>query len=164
VFALPPEQLLEEPTRGSEYADEAAEWHANHEVVDERVAIVNGLTNPSRKRRVPLTDALSALESLCERTSVRSGVAVSGVSRECAVCMAAPRSVRFGCGHCLCCEPCTRDLLQRGAPCPSCRSRIRVVERGEELNEAQTFLARQAGETSPEASWLAKMEEADEKV
>lgn len=53
-------------------------------------------------------------------------------------------------GHCICCDECTQSLLQRDAHCPHCRKPIRVVQRGDELNEDATFLV--------SASWLARVE------
>ena len=53
--------------------------------------------------------------------------------------MAKARAVRFACGHCICCEACADDLLEREAACPSCRAPIKIVERGGHLDDAATF-------------------------
>ena len=54
---------------------------------------------------------------------------------ECMICMSAPRSVIFACGHLACCASCTDNLLatenqrlQKNA-CPVCRARIVVLSR-----------------------------------
>ena len=89
--------------------------------------------------RLLLPRALTELEELSEAAHARPGVAAAPADgpRECVVCMAAPRATRYRCGHCLCCEACTR-LLER---CPSCRvAPIRVVARGASLALEESFV------------------------
>ena len=58
--------------------------------------------------------------------------------KQCVVCMAEPRQVRFQCGHCVCCESCAKRWRQAGGGCPSCRMPMVIVERGE-LSRADSF-------------------------
>jgi hypothetical protein len=49
--------------------------------------------------------------------------------KECEICMAAPRRVRFKCGHCVCCEACSTKLNK----CPNCRKKIEHHDNRQEL-------------------------------
>ena len=40
----------------------------------------------------------------------------------CIICLDEPRTVRFDCGHLLCCFNCSDELQKRGQPCPTCRA------------------------------------------
>jgi len=68
------------------------------------------------------------------------------IDLECQICMAAPRCVRFACGHLVCCEQCTKNLIATEGhtlpqnKCPTCRARIIVVDRGNHLTNEQTFV------------------------
>ena len=86
-----------------------------------------------------LPAALGQLEALCDASDARPGIAAAPAGpRECVVCMAEPRAVRYRCGHCTCCEACTA-LLER---CPSCRvAPIHVVARGAALAYEESFVA-----------------------
>merc|ERR1712086_491625 len=55
--------------------------------------------------------------------------------KECMVCHDAPRSVRFDCGHAVCCQACATKLEQaaerraltgNGGYCPLCRSQFQL--------------------------------------
>ena len=62
-------------------------------------------------------------------------VRISFSTKACLVCMTAPRSVRFGCGHGVACESCRHRLTH----CPVCR--IRVNERSSRQTMcAQTYV------------------------
>ena len=60
--------------------------------------------------------------------------------------MTAPRSVRYACGHLTCCDACTEELLRTAGTrypqnmCPTCRARIVVIGRGDELAFQATFI------------------------
>ena len=102
------------------------------------------------RSRMSLSDALQQLEAMADAADARPGFAAavpttagvasgapSTVERECVVCMASPRGVRYRCGHCVCCEPCT-ELLER---CPSCRvGPIHVIARSSSLALEDTFV------------------------
>ena len=139
------EDIQESPDTAIEHMDPTAGWPS--ELVASLVRLVTGLVYRLRRQRVPLASVLETLEELSTKCNLRSGVVVSDASRECIVCMAEPRAVRFACGHCICCVDCAETLVERAAGCPSCRSPIRIVERGEQLNEAVSFVA---------ATWLEK--------
>lgn len=115
------------------------------------VQLVIGLSWRRHARlRMSLSDALQQLEAMADAADARPGFAAavpttagvaggapSTVERECVVCMASPRGVRYRCGHCVCCEPCT-ELLER---CPSCRvGPIRVIARSSSLALEDTFV------------------------
>ena len=95
---------------------------------------------------MPFAKATTAIEDLADDANLRPGMAEEAsvdereaagtLLKECVICMAAPRSVRFACGHMLCCEDCTEDLINAVAQtswgaqnkCPSCRARIVVAD------------------------------------
>ena len=134
------EDALEEPSLAPSVADAAARWPDDVAVGLAELAVGLVWRRPARAR-LPLSHALRSLEEMAERTSTRAGVAApaggaAAGARECVVCMAAARAVRFRCGHCVCCEECTVQLER----CPACRSGpIEVVARGEELAHEESF-------------------------
>ena len=76
-------------------------------------------------------------------------------AKECMICMCAPRGVRFACGHCVCCEACTDDLIateNQRVPqnkCPTCRARVVVAGRGSNLAFEATFVEQSAPPPPP---------------
>ena len=143
------EPMLEDPSHAPSYADPmAGPWPETLSVG--LVEVVVGLCwRRAARSRMGLPDALSHLESLADAANARPGIsalaaATDGISRpaagsgrECVVCMAAARDVRFLCGHCVCCAACTA-LLER---CPSCRvAPIRIADRGAALAFEETFV------------------------
>jgi len=94
--------------------------------------VIKALTySRSASGRKTVPSALQDLEDLCanmqgdEQQEIPVGIAIDEVEamvRECVVCMAAPRAVRFGCGHACCCESCA--VLLAGSRCPACRMPI----------------------------------------
>jgi hypothetical protein len=66
-------------------------------------------------------------------------------AKECMVCMYEPRRCLFACGHLVCCQSCTDDLLATAAQrvpknaCPVCRAVIVVVDRGDEDDDFATY-------------------------
>lgn len=58
--------------------------------------------------------------------------------------MAAPRAVRFGCGHSLLCGGCVGDFLARqGEPrCPHCGAKVvrEQIEQGAHVAHQETFV------------------------
>ena len=131
------EGALELPRLAHTCADPEADWPET--VSQEVVELVVGLAwRRTARSRMSLADALRKLEKVADASNTRPGIAAQPDGpRECVVCMAAPRAVRYRCGHCLCCEACTA-LLER---CPSCRvAPIHVVARGEVLAFEESFV------------------------
>ena len=105
-------------------------------------AHVKGLMGSrQRKNRKSHRTALAEVEQLCEEHELRRGVPVAAALKECVVCMMAPRAVRFGCGHALCCEDCADELVKRGDVCPTCRCEIAIAARGDKIGYEETFAA-----------------------
>jgi len=115
----------------------AGEWPTD--VVCGLTEVVTGLAvEPFKDDRMPLPDALATLEKLSERFAVDDAArraASNDVEREarqpspeCIICMAAPREMRFACGHAVCCRECLPQLLSQFAEasgCPTCRQPLR---------------------------------------
>ena len=98
------------------------------------------------RERLPLPGALELLDKLCAtEPRVPAGVVLATgaaaaersddatlVPATCVLCMVAPRTIRFGCGHTCCCLPCARLLASRAASpahaahgaCPACRELV----------------------------------------
>ena len=134
------DEILEDLSAATRHADARAGWPAESALA--LAEIVKGLVGPRlRRNRLPLTTALTGVEALAQTADVRAGVAVPPDVRECVVCMSAPRAVRFGCGHSICCGECADALVARGDVCPGCRCPLRIVMRGEHLATEQTFVA-----------------------
>eukprot|EP00900_Chrysochromulina_parva_P016459 jgi/Chrpa1/24814/Chrysochromulina_OHIO_Genome00028132-RA len=140
--------VLEDPSQALEVADLTAGWPTN-ETTERLASIIQGLVcGTTLAKRMPFAKATTAIEDLADDANLRPGMAdeasvdereAAGTPlKECVICMAAPRSVRFACGHMLCCEDCTEDLINAVAQtswgaqnkCPSCRARIVVVAQG----------------------------------
>jgi hypothetical protein len=134
-------EALEEP---SEAAAAAAfeGWPARVALAVVRVVV--GLSwRRVRRRRMPLAEALAALEAAADEGDVRPGVTVSEAARECVVCLSAERATRFGCGHAACCAECAAILRARGEPCPVCRARVAAIaDRGAHVAHEPTFVRR----------------------
>eukprot|EP00900_Chrysochromulina_parva_P010300 jgi/Chrpa1/19271/Chrysochromulina_OHIO_Genome00003573-RA len=146
-------EMLEAPSRAYEYADARAEW-PNDETCTRLAQIIQGIVCGDRpSRRTPFDQAVSELDEVADELRLTEakeerqkrltqdqgavaaveGKAIPGearVAKECQICMAAPREVRFACGHLVACEACTEDLLATSGQrvpqnkCPTCRARI----------------------------------------
>ena len=136
------EQMAEVPEDIPSLVDPAADWPT--EVSLRLGKMIRQLMHPHRRQRIDLPDALKELEDICESSSLRPGVIVADATKECIICMAEPREVRFACGHCVCCAVCTDLLLGRLANCPVCATKLVVVERSARLGSAATFVASSA--------------------
>ena len=153
--------VLEDPSQALEVADLTAGWPTN-ETTERLASIIQGLVcGTTLAKRMPFAKATTAIEDLADDANLRPGMAdeasvdereAAGTPlKECVICMAAPRSVRFACGHMLCCEDCTEDLINAVAQtswgaqnkCPSCRARIVVVARGGAMASQETFVGMQ---------------------
>ena len=68
------------------------------------------------------------------------------MERECILCLSAPRTVRFGCGHSTLCGSCLGDFLARPgqARCPHCRAAVvrEQIEQGAHVAQQDTFVPR----------------------
>jgi hypothetical protein len=101
---------MEEPSHAPLVAASAAEWP--DEVAIALMRVVKGLAwQRSQRARLKLSDALVELEEIATSFRARPGLISAADdtprARQCVVCMSAPRSVRFACGHCCCCDECT---------------------------------------------------------
>ena len=94
-------------------------------------AVVVGLAMEQFKEdRLPLPDALAELEALAQSFGVDEAasraplLAEERAARqplaECLICLDAPREMRLGSGHAICCERCLPQLSE----CPTCRQTI----------------------------------------
>jgi len=94
-------------------------------------AVVVGLAMEQFKEdRLPLPEALAELEALAQSFGVDEAasraplLAEERAARqplaECLICLDAPREMRLGCGHAICCERCLPQLSE----CPTCRQTI----------------------------------------
>ena len=119
--------LLEDPALASTHADVTADWPSDGAAV--RLAtvlatVIQGLVcGGTQARRMPLHSAVSAIEELADDVRLRPGMTEDDfdvnaeIDRECQICMAAPRCVRFACGA----RP-----IRHGTLVPGCRSCSRV--------------------------------------
>lgn len=78
---------------------------------------------------VGLGDALALVEDQCMAVAGRALATADDCGGECVVCMDMQRSVRFACGHCVCCSPCADRWQRVGGGCPVCRAKVRIVQR-----------------------------------
>ena len=153
--------VLEDPSQAPEVADPTAGWPTN-DTTERLASIIQGIVcGTTLAKRMPFAKATTAIEDLADDANLRPGMAEEAsvdereaagtLLKECVICMAAPRSVRFACGHMLCCEDCTEDLINAVAQtswgaqnkCPSCRARIVVVARGGDMATQATFVGMQ---------------------
>lgn len=123
------EDLLEDTNNAPGHADADAQWP--RKVAISLAKIIKGLTySRGARNRMPLSTALSQLEALCTELSNEVPVGLvlpqeeQGDERDCVVCMVEARSVRFGCGHLVCCTGCADHLRAQQMSCPNCRAPI----------------------------------------
>ena len=136
------QDALEEPSLAPTVVQASAGWP--DPVAEALMRVVVGLSaGQFARQRTPLPEALAAVERIAAEHHVRPGIAVAQEAKECVVCMAAARAVRFGCGHAACCEECAAELQRRRQPCPSCRAPIASVsDRGAHVGHEATFVGR----------------------
>ena len=133
--------------------DEAAgEW--NGAAVAGLAEISALLTDQYEEDRMPFAEALQKLEALAAAAeeaeeaaagadAAPSGSVGDGEERCCIVCEAAPREVRFACGHALVCRGCLPVVVERHRKCPNCGLAFGthpVVEQGEHVRTGPTFV------------------------
>jgi len=130
--------MMRYPTKPSKWVapgrphSSAGEWP--EEVATGLAEVVVGLSfEQFHEDRMPLPEALQTLEALstqfgvdaAQSDAIAAEVAARQPLSECILCMDAPRQVRFGCGHTVCCRDCLPQLL--GLPCPTCREPIQAT-------------------------------------
>jgi len=131
--------------------DASAAW--SDDCIDCLEELIGGLIDGDRREeRMSLVRAVKTLEKLTpgEQTTEADAEELS----ECKVCMVAPRSVRFTCGHLCCCAECAVNLIAlqnvqaSAAGCPLCRSYVRVRMHNV-VPSAPSFLAPRIGASPP---------------
>jgi len=125
--------------RAESFADPAAEWPPD--VAEQALEVVRGLVlGDIPNERMILSQALRLLEEMADAQRLRPGIDDVGddADRPCVMCMSAPRSVRFGCEHALCCKDngCAAAILRRGI-CPNCRAPISSMALSQRFGERE---------------------------
>ena len=107
--------------------------------------------------RMPLADVLLTLERLVQEAGVASpppqvqpAEQLEEEVRMCIICEAAPREVRFACGHATVCSACLPSVVDTHRKCPTCNAAFGaqpVAEQGAHVQSAPTFVmpARRGG-------------------
>jgi len=105
-----------------------------------------GLTDQYEEDRMPFAEALQKLEAMAVAVEVVD-IAAATVGEEeercCIICEAAPREVRFACGHALVCRGCLPVVVNKHRQCPSCGVAFGahpVAEQGDHVRAAPTFV------------------------
>jgi len=134
---------LERSAPAANFTDPAAGWPPV--VAEQALDIVRGLIwGRTPSLRTKLSEALSRLEGIADVQGLRPGMTDGkDAHKSCILCMSAPRSVRFGCGHALCCTAngCAAAILQEGA-CPICRTPISsMADQGDHIALEHTFIS-----------------------
>ena len=146
--------MLKDPTSPERWqkpgvADEAAgDWEGG--VACEIAKIVNGLDERWVDDRMPLSEVLKRLEAAAaagvdgsEAAGSSSTAVEEAEARCCIICEAAPREVRFACGHALVCNGCLPVVIAQYKKCPTCDRPFGaqpVAERGRHVRGAPTFV------------------------
>jgi len=121
--------------------DAAAGWPAlgAHELFQ----VASALVKRKREKRITVTEARERLQTLADQ-HLPDGLQVDSPRvRECAVCVSAPRQIRFGCGHSVICRQCLPRFLERPlACCPHCRKAVNeeTLTDSDEVARETTFV------------------------
>ena len=83
---------------------------------------------------------LVALQQLISEVHQRTRLTADVLGEPCVVCADAPRAVRYKCGHCVCCESCSKRWQAARGGCPVCRKPIVVAEVGPALARERSFV------------------------
>ena len=110
--------------------------------------ISNGLDERWAEDRMPLPEVLEKLETMAAAAGADDAAAASAAAetaepRYCIICEAAPREVRFACGHAIVCAGCLPTVVERHRQCPTCGVAFGaqpVLERGAHVGAAPTFV------------------------
>ena len=98
---------------------------------------------------MPLSEVLKRLEAAAagaDASQVASSTAAAEEEAEarcCIICEAAPREVRFACGHAVVCGACLPSVVQQHGKCPTCGAAFGaqpVLERGKQVAAGPTFV------------------------
>jgi len=126
------------------FLDSTVQWPPD--VAVQALEIVRGLMlGEQPAQRMELSEALRRLEHMANTQGLHPGIVIgqNAGRSDCIICMAAPRSVRFNCGHALCCtvNGCAEAILRQGR-CPSCRRQIDAfADQGDHIASQHTFVA-----------------------
>ena len=145
--------MLKDPTSPERWqkpgvADEAAgDWEGG--TACEIAEIVAGLNEMWAEDRMPLSEVLKRLEAAAagaDASQVASSTAAAEEEAEarcCIICEAAPREVRFACGHAVVCGACLPSVVQQHGKCPTCGAAFGaqpVLEQGQQVAAGPTFV------------------------
>ena len=147
--------MLKDPTSPERWqkpgvADEAAgDWEGG--AACEIAEIVARLNELFAEDRMPLSEVLERLEAAAAAAGVDGSEAAGSSStadeaaeaRCCIICEAAPREVRFACGHAVVCGACLPSVVQQHGKCPTCGAAFGaqpVLEQGQQVAAGPTFV------------------------
>ena len=145
--------MLKDPTSPERWqkpgvADEAAgDWEGG--AACEIAEIVARLNELFAEDRMPLSEVLKRLEAAAagaDASQVASSTAAAEEEAEarcCIICEAAPREVRFACGHAVVCGACLPSVVQQHGKCPTCGAAFGaqpVLEQGQQVAAGPTFV------------------------
>ncbi|KAJ1487823.1 hypothetical protein T484DRAFT_1785283, partial [Baffinella frigidus] len=103
------------------------------------LAVAQGLVATPRRTRISIPEARRRLEAAASPPPDQD----PAVEHKCVICLSAPRSVRFGCGHATLCDGCLGPFLarQEHARCPHCRAAVVLeqIEQGSHVAQQDTF-------------------------
>ena len=153
--ALP---MLENPERAPQFVSQDCNWPAEVAIAATKVA--KGLVwARSAQQRLSVRDALRELETLIDSASSPTSTAAAQNTRECMICMSAPRSTRLACGHATMCETCAAQATI----CPICRASLQIVHRGNHIATEGTFIQQRAAPV-PDIAALPSIAEQEEEI
>ena len=145
--------MLKDPTSPERWqkpgvADEAAgDWEGG--AACEIAKIVVGLDEKWAEDRMPLSEVLKRLEAAAAGADASQAASSTAAAEEeaearcCIICEAAPREVRFACGHAVVCGACLPSVVQQHGKCPTCGAAFGaqpVLEQGQQVAAGPTFV------------------------
>ena len=145
--------MLKDPTSPERWqkpgvADEAAgDWEGG--AACEIAVIANGLDERWAEDRMPLSEVLKRLEAAAAGADASQAASSTAAAEEeaearcCIICEAAPREVRFACGHAVVCGACLPSVVQQHGKCPTCGAAFGaqpVLEQGQQVAAGPTFV------------------------
>ena len=110
--------------------------------------VIVGLNEMWAEDRTPMPEVLERLKAIAAAAgadAAPAGAEAAGAAEErcCIICEAAPRDVRFACGHAIVCAGCLPMVVERHQQCPTCCVAFGaqpVAEQGAHVNAAPTFV------------------------
>ena len=121
--------------------EQAGSW--DEAVVICLAEIIVGLNDHFEEDRMPLSEVLGRLEAMAVAAGADAPAAATEDLHMCIICEAAPREVRFACGHALVCAGCLPVIVERHRKCPTCEVAFGaqpVAEHGAHVRAAPTFV------------------------